>query len=158
MNRWMGICLNKLVGGWINECVILYLSDLCELRSMAEWTEALEAATAEAMKSPLPLEVFKVCLCVCFNCVLSLLEHPKIKIQIFNFGTQSYLKSHWCLCVSRRNAHLRFASPNLNSTLWSIVSFYYRYLSSKYQLFSLTNVFFFCFIILLLTCTVKKKP
>ncbi|KAA0721138.1 Scm-like with four MBT domains protein 2 [Triplophysa tibetana] len=34
-------------------------TDLCGLRSRAEWTEALEAATAEAMKSPLPLEVFK---------------------------------------------------------------------------------------------------
>lgn len=34
-------------------------TDLRGLRSRAEWTEALEEATAEAIKSPLPLEVFK---------------------------------------------------------------------------------------------------
>uniref|UniRef100_A0A673IW35 SAM domain-containing protein n=1 Tax=Sinocyclocheilus rhinocerous TaxID=307959 RepID=A0A673IW35_9TELE len=30
----------------------------------SEWTEALDEATTETLKSPLPLEVFKVCVCV----------------------------------------------------------------------------------------------
>ncbi|XP_051977139.1 scm-like with four MBT domains protein 2 isoform X1 [Xyrauchen texanus] len=34
-------------------------TDLCGLRSKSEWTEALDEATAEALNSPLPLEVFK---------------------------------------------------------------------------------------------------
>uniref|UniRef100_A0A8C1IP91 Scm like with four mbt domains 2 n=1 Tax=Cyprinus carpio TaxID=7962 RepID=A0A8C1IP91_CYPCA len=34
-------------------------TDLCDLRSSSEWTEALDEATTEALKSPLPLEVFK---------------------------------------------------------------------------------------------------
>ncbi|KTG31023.1 hypothetical protein cypCar_00027022 [Cyprinus carpio] len=47
--------------GWAKEN---YLSikpptDRCDLRSSSEWTEALDEATAKALKSPLPLEVFK---------------------------------------------------------------------------------------------------
>ncbi|KAK9976096.1 hypothetical protein ABG768_021306 [Culter alburnus] len=34
-------------------------TDLCVLRSSSEWTEAFDQATAEALNSPLPLEVFK---------------------------------------------------------------------------------------------------
>ncbi|XP_051974734.1 scm-like with four MBT domains protein 2 isoform X1 [Xyrauchen texanus] len=34
-------------------------TDLCILRSRSEWTEALDEATAKALNSPLPLEVFK---------------------------------------------------------------------------------------------------
>ncbi len=45
--------------GWMSLC--FSLSDLCDLRSSSEWTEALDEATTEALKSHLPLEVFKVC-------------------------------------------------------------------------------------------------
>uniref|UniRef100_A0A673I8P7 Scm-like with four MBT domains protein 2 n=1 Tax=Sinocyclocheilus rhinocerous TaxID=307959 RepID=A0A673I8P7_9TELE len=54
------ICLvYKSNCGWMSLCFSLSLSDLCDLRSSSEWTEALDEATAKALKSPLPLEVFK---------------------------------------------------------------------------------------------------
>uniref|UniRef100_A0A671LJJ7 Scm-like with four MBT domains protein 2 n=1 Tax=Sinocyclocheilus anshuiensis TaxID=1608454 RepID=A0A671LJJ7_9TELE len=47
--------------GWAkeNNLSIKPPTDLCDLRSTSEWTEALDEATAKALKSPLPLEVFK---------------------------------------------------------------------------------------------------
>ncbi|XP_016418756.1 scm-like with four MBT domains protein 2 [Sinocyclocheilus rhinocerous] len=51
--------INRCIGGWMSLCFSLSLSDLCDLRSSSEWTEALDEATAKALKSPLPLEVFK---------------------------------------------------------------------------------------------------
>ncbi len=65
MAGWTDGWINRCIDGWMSLCFSLSLSDLCDLRSSSEWTEALDEATTEALKSPLPLEVFKVCVCVC---------------------------------------------------------------------------------------------
>ncbi len=62
VNGWMTVgWINRCIDGWMSLC--FSLSDLCDLRSSSEWTEALDEATNEALKSHLPLEVFKVCVC-----------------------------------------------------------------------------------------------
>lgn len=50
--------------GWMDalicHAVIFSSAELHEKKSTVEWREALEKATSEAKKNPLPLEVFKV--------------------------------------------------------------------------------------------------
>ncbi|XP_056116427.1 scm-like with four MBT domains protein 2 isoform X1 [Rhinichthys klamathensis goyatoka] len=60
--RWMFYLDNRLRPlGWAKENHLSMKppTDHCDLRSSSEWTEALDQATAEALNSPLPLEVFK---------------------------------------------------------------------------------------------------
>ncbi|XP_056311487.1 LOW QUALITY PROTEIN: scm-like with four MBT domains protein 2 [Danio aesculapii] len=56
-------------------------TDLCDLRSSSEWIAALDEATAEALNSPLPLEVFK--------------DHADLHTHSFRAGMKLEMVSPW---------------------------------------------------------------